>query len=136
MSNAWCDKKMPRLVLGDEMIDGWIDGLVSTVERNSNVTATGGIQARVGPNGIALSLVGGGTLALAKSKTGGVPAMSGTTPGKADVTLWDYDGDVIATQAVDVEAVNMGSDAVDENKLLILGRMEKYWLVLWEVCPA
>lgn len=137
MSNAWCDKKMPRLSLGDEMIDGWIDGLVSTVERNSNVTATGGIQARVGPNGIALSLVGDGLIKIAKSGGSGIPAMSGTTAGSGTVTLYDLagaTGTTVATQAVTVTALNLASTAVGNNKMIGLVKYDKFWVVFCEWC--
>ncbi|WP_406698555.1 hypothetical protein V5E97_06695 [Singulisphaera sp. Ch08] len=60
--------------------------------------------------------------------------MSGSTPGKADVTLWDFGGTSFVTQNVEVEAFNVGSTAVGATKLILLAMVGKYWFVIWEDC--
>lgn len=129
-------KKLPRLKTKNAAIDGWVDSIVSAVERNSNVTASGGIQARVGPMGIHLAYAAK-HWQWAKSSASGIPAMSGSTPGKADdIVLYDFNGTTLASQTITETAYNLGSTAVGASKWLLLAKIDKYWFVLWEDCPA
>lgn len=126
-------ERMERLVTGVEEFDNYIDYMCSVIDAARNVTASAPIQARITPFGLQLAGTAGG-LILAKSKSGGIAALSGTAPGKADVTLWDYDGMNIATQTVDVEAVNLASTAVGGSKMLLLAPLGKWKVVIWEEC--
>jgi len=125
-----------RLKTGMPELDAYIDYLCSEIEAARNVTASHPIQARVTPNGLQLAGSVPG-IRLAKSKSGGVPKMTGSAPGKADVTLWDYDGSNISSQTVDVEAINLSTlDDVGGSKLILIVPFGKWWIVIWEECPA
>lgn len=124
---------VPRLAIGNDVIDGWIEALCAAVERANNPTASPPVTLQAMPEGLHF----GGTRGLfahAKSGAGGVPAMSGTTPGHADVTLYSDDGSALVSQTVTEKAWNKSAAAVGANKHLILVRIEPRWWVLWEDC--
>jgi hypothetical protein len=125
--------KLDRIETGVAWFDSWIDRIVSAIERALSVDVSPPLQIRRGPDGtqIAWSMP---VFAHAKSGGSGIAAMSGTTPGVADVTLWDFDGTTLTSQTVTVKAYNKSATAVGNNKHLILVMVDKWWFVDWEDC--
>jgi hypothetical protein len=79
--------------------------------------------------------VGGGPHGyLARTGTGGVPAMSGTTPGHADVTLYEFDGTTLTLSGDTLTAYNMVPAAVAANKVVLLHWANGYPFVVVEPC--
>lgn len=125
--------QIDRLKTGIPGLDSYISYLCTEIELACNVTAAPPLQALRTPAGLNLRMAAS-TFQWAKSKSGGIAAMSGSTPGKADVTLWDFGGTSFVTQNVEVEAFNVGSTAVGATKLILLAMVGKYWFVIWEDC--
>ena len=71
---------------------------------------------------------------LAISGAGGIAARSGSTPGKASVTLCTFDGTTITTGTTVVDAYNLALGAVGASKYLILISVLGYNFVVWEDC--
>jgi hypothetical protein len=71
---------------------------------------------------------------LARTGTGGVPAMSGTTPGQADVTLYEFDGTTLSLGSDTLTAYNMVPAAVGANKVVLLHWANGYPFVVVEPC--
>lgn len=132
-------KRLPRLVLGIEWFDEWIDTLVTAIEASLNITATPPLAAFTNEHGINLALLGNSNFVIAKSGSSGIPAMSGSTPGFDTVTLWDItwgtSAPTIATQTTTEKAVNLGSNAVGNNVMLVCVRVKKWLVVVTEFCP-
>lgn len=125
--------KLRRLVTGRTDIDQWIDETLSAIERSSNVRAAAPMVANLRPDGMFLSFAGV-YLALAKSGGSGIPAMSGSMPGKADVTLQLFDGSTLSSDTRTEKAYNLSQTAVGNNKYLILAKILKWWFVIFEDC--
>lgn len=64
---------------------------------------------------------------------GGILGRSGTTPGAADVTLYNFDGATLTAGAT-VRAYNLATGAVAGSAWLILLNVGRYWFVIWEEC--
>jgi hypothetical protein len=128
--------RIPRLVIGVEWFDKWVDTVVASIERALNVTSSDGISVRRGPSGTHIALNVLPTLILAKAHLG-IPAMSGTTPGHALVTLYDFQfgGPSVVTQGITDTAWNYSSAAVDIGKKIKVARIGKFLWVIWEDCP-
>jgi hypothetical protein len=126
--------RLDRIATGVAWFDAWIDRTVSAIERALSIDVSPPLQMRQGPDGtqLAWSLP---IFAHAKSGGSGIAAMSGTTPGVADVTLWDFNGTTLSTQAVTVKAYNKSATAVGANTHLTLVMIDKWWFVDWEDCP-
>lgn len=125
--------KLRRLVTGRTDIDQWIDETCSAIERSLNLRVAAPLVANLRPDGQYLSFAGV-YLALAKSGGSGIPALSGSTPGKADVTLQLFDGSSVSTDTRTEKAYNLSTTAVGNNKLLVLAKVGKWWIVIWEDC--
>jgi hypothetical protein len=70
---------------------------------------------------------------FAKSGGSGVPALTGTTPGFADVVLYSFDGTSL-TAGDTVKAFNPSTTAVGANKWLILLTVQGSPVVIVEAC--
>jgi hypothetical protein len=125
--------RLDRIATGVAWFDAWIDRTVSAIERALSIDVSPPLQMRQGPDGtqLAWSLP---IFAHAKSGGGGIPAMTGSTPGVADVTLEDFNGTTLSSQTITVKAFNKSATAVGANKLLIIVMIDKWWYVLWEDC--
>lgn len=89
-----------------------------------------------GPTGPLIRLVTSALLGrVGKTASGGVPALSGSTPGKAtDVVLYSFDGTTL-TAGETVTAYNISSVAVGGNKWVLLKRvLGGWWFVDTESC--
>lgn len=72
---------------------------------------------------------------VAKTGGSGIPAMSGTTPGSATVTLYEFDVDAVSLAAGDtVTAYHIGSTAVGNNKFIQVKWIDGGWFVDVESC--
>lgn len=71
---------------------------------------------------------------LAKTGGGGIPAISGTTPGSAAVTFQKFDGTNLSARTETITAFNLSSSAVGANKTVILEWVSGYPFVVWEDC--
>lgn len=126
--------KLPRIETGVAWFDEWIETIVSAIERALTINATPPIEAKSGPDGTHLRFTG---LVFAHAKSGGsgIPAMSGSTPGSDDVTLYHQDEtDDLVTQNVTVKAYNMSGVDVGADKNLILAMIDNRWFVIVEGC--
>jgi hypothetical protein len=70
---------------------------------------------------------------IAKSDGAGIPAISGTTPGKSSVTIHTFDGTSLSPSAP-MTVYNISTTAVGANKWLIVQRIGQYWFVIVEAC--
>jgi hypothetical protein len=70
---------------------------------------------------------------VAKSPGGGIGAMSGTTPGSATCTLYNFDGTSLTAGDTDT-VFNMASTAVAANKFLQVKSIQGHWFVDVEDC--
>lgn len=85
--------------------------------------------------GILSNFLGGLGLAIVKTPGGGVPALSGTTPGSGDCTLMSWDGTTFqaSSPAVTLPVRNPWDVAAGANKTAIVGRFAAtYWLITWK----
>jgi hypothetical protein len=74
---------------------------------------------------------------FAKSGSGGVPALSGSTPGSALITLYDLDvaaSPVTLTAGDQVMGFNASTTAVGGNKWLVAAPCDGGWAVIVESC--
>ncbi len=84
--------------------------------------------------GILSNFLGGLGIAIVKTPIGGVPALSGTTPGSADCTLMSWDGTTfqLTSPAVILPVRNPWSFAAGGNKVAVIFRWAAtYWLLTW-----
>jgi hypothetical protein len=71
---------------------------------------------------------------LAKTPSGGIPALSGTTPGSASCTLGWFDGSAIQTTTDTLTIYNIGTTAVAGNKWCLINWFDSTPFVVVEPC--
>jgi hypothetical protein len=130
--------RLPRVKCGIKAFDDWCEQTMAAIECALNVTGSGGINVQRLPSGINLSLNLLPFIAIAQSGGSGIPARSGSTLGKGTVSFQSLTfsgGNItIAAQPTTDTAYHLGSAAVGASKYLVLVKVIKFWIVVWEDC--
>lgn len=70
----------------------------------------------------------------AKTDSGGVAAMTGTTPGTGTITLYFFDGTSLTANSTTDTAYNNMTTAVAGSAWIKVARVGQYWFVINEDC--
>jgi len=70
---------------------------------------------------------------VAQTPAGGIPAMSGATPGSATCTIFDFNGTTIASGR-SVKVFNMASGAIGASKYIVITLIDGCWFIIVEAC--
>lgn len=115
----------------------WLEKKVAALERALDSAATTAGRVAQGLSLVQLAEAGGGggviAASFAKSGGSGIPALTGTTPGSATVTLYDFDGTSL-TAGDTATAFNPSTTAVGANRWLIVLKVQTQWVVIVEDC--
>lgn len=114
--------------------DAALAKVVRAVMQANSWTVTGNANFRGGPTGYALHIPNARVGRIAKTGAGGIPAMTGSTPGVAEITLWTL-GSTIVVGEPDI-AYNIAPSAVSANMLIVVLWVDSEWLAIYEICPA
>jgi len=132
-------EKLRKMKIGVKVVDDWIRETVEAIERALNVTGSGPISVRCGPQGTSIGLNLLPFFAVAKASASGIPARSGSTLGKGtithqDLTFGSAQNLTLSDQPTTDTAYHLDSQPVKPSNLLILVRILKFWVVVWEDC--
>lgn len=127
--------KVPRPKVGDEITAKWASDLADIIERNQILIDAGvsGINAQQTPAGIRIWISFPTNALIAKTPTGGIPAMTGVTPGKSACRIYGFDGTVLYDSLRDEDIYNM-SGTVGGSKYIQVKLIDGYYFVDVEAC--
>jgi hypothetical protein len=128
--------RLRRVRADDPVLHTEWNKLCDAVERlQVQVDGSSGLEVADTPGGQVLRFAGKGTaLRPAKAPAGGIPALSGATPGSATVTFYTWDGTSFSLGSETATAKNVYGSAVGANKLVWVTRWRGTWFVLTEAC--
>jgi hypothetical protein len=86
------------------------------------------LPSGIGPRGMVPGLM------PVKSPSGGIPAMSGSTPGSATCTLYTYDGTDFTLGTETITVKNVYSSSTAGNNLTWVAWWSGAWFVITEGC--
>lgn len=125
MPIRWLPKQRPGKAISARMLAG-------TTEESLRAGAMSGPGISNGPFGIVAKLQEFLGIMLVKTPIGGIPALSGTTPGQADCVKLTWDGTALNTGTVPVRVYNPWAFAAGGNKTAIAFKFaSSYWLLTW-----
>lgn len=125
---------LPRLVTEIKIVDRWVDDTVGQIEAARNVTVSPPLQAMRTQNGLHLSCAIPAVTRLAKTGGSGIPAISGSTLGSADATLYNLNNGVLASETITDKVYNMSSRTIGANKMILCAQVGNCWVAFWEDC--
>jgi hypothetical protein len=105
---------------------GRIARVTQIVERQYRNTLSGGIRP---PQSFA-------AIKCAKTGNGGIPAMSGTTPGTGSITISDYIGGSLVARTTTDTACNDMPAPIAPNVEIKVAQIDGAWFVINEACTS
>jgi hypothetical protein len=126
--------RLDDISVGDEDVDAAFRAWRRAIEGAHNGSVRGHAAFTSSVDGWALLIKGVPGGKVAKTGSGGIPAMSGTTPGVGDITLYTL-GSTLTVGEPDL-AYNIAPQAVTGNAWIAVMWVDTEWLCIYEICPA
>jgi hypothetical protein len=119
---------------GDEEIDAAFRRWREAIEQANNWSVAGNAEFDAGPSGYALRVKPTPGAKIAKVGGTAIPAMSGSTPGSGEITLYTFDGTTLAAGQAETAFNLHPSATVSANAWIKVIDVEGHWFVFWEPC--
>lgn len=114
----------------DATLRQWREG----IEGANNWAVGGWAEYFASPAGHKLIVHGGRVGKVAKTGGTAIAAMSGTTPGVGEITLYTL-GSTLAVGPPEI-AYNIAPEEVAADTWVVVMWVDNEWLIIYEICPA